>query len=590
MQDNAEASSTFRKKKMRNLSLSKKVYLVLGFMITIAIGIGVMGIVELSDFKKKLDYANDKTLPRLSNALTTQSNFRRLTIGQYRLAASDNQADKLKIVEDMKNYKKELEEDFARGLAQSSEARLADWKQAEKNYTDWMKLSEEIQQYSLEEKDHEATEISKKQRPFRLEAEKIFDTLVTANKESSRLDQADAEAEYYNVRMILICTIVIGVVLSSLLAWLIMRSLISSLNNTVEVIQQSTNQVAAASSQIASAAQELSEASIEQASSLEETASSLEEISTMVAKSTENADSASSMSGESSKKAELGRQAVDQMLTSMDDISQSNDAILNQVNESNRQMAEIVKVIQEIGQKTKVINEIVFQTKLLSFNASVEAARAGEHGKGFAVVAEEVGNLAQMSGNAAKDITDMLDASISKVEVIVKNTQEQVEVLVKNGKQKVDSGVDVAKQCSDLLIEIVQNVSRVSEYSHDIAKASKEQSVGVSEINKAMSQLDAVTQKNTATSEEAASAAEELAAQSESLKASVEDLIVVIHGVNSDSGITPSYKNTDHIVSSKKVKSNVVQLKSKTVAVSKFGNAAVGGNVPDRNGQGFKEY
>lgn len=102
------------------------------------------------------------------------------------------------------------------------------------------------------------------------------------------------------------------------------------------------------------------------------------------------------------------------MIHSITEISESNDRIMSQVADGNRKISEIVQVISEIGNKTKVINDIVFQTKLLSFNASVEAARAGEHGKGFAVVAEEVGNLAQMSGNAAKEISDMLNGSVSR--------------------------------------------------------------------------------------------------------------------------------------------------------------------------------
>ena len=226
-------------------------------------------------------------------------------------------------------------------------------------------------------------------------------------------------------------------------------------------------------------------------------------------------------------------------------------------------MTDIVKVIQDIGNRTKVINEIVFQTKLLSFNASVEAARAGEHGKGFAVVAEEVGKLAQMSGNAAKEITDMLDASISKVEGIVRDTQTKVESLVTSGKEKVDSGVTIAKRCSQVLNEIVQNVSRVTGLSQEISQATTEQARGVSEINKAMSQLDTVTQQNAATSEEAASAAEELSAQADSLKSSVDELMHVITG--SGGRHTPSSSAPPKMArpqNSFKKQSNLVHLKS----------------------------
>jgi methyl-accepting chemotaxis protein len=203
---------------------------------------------------------------------------------------------------------------------------------------------------------------------------------------------------------------------------------------------------------------------------------------------------------------------------------------MNQVNESNRQISEITKVIAEIGNKTKVINDIVFQTKLLSFNASVEAARAGEHGKGFAVVAEEVGNLAQMSGTAAKEISEMLDSSIRKVESIVNDTKENVERLVRVGKDKVDAGRRVAEECSHVLDEIVGNVTDVSQMSSDIASASKDQAQGVREISKAMAQLDTVTQSNALAANIAAQAAEQISSQSTLLRGTVQSLMAIVDG------------------------------------------------------------
>lgn len=411
-------------------------------------------------------------------------------------------------------------------------------------------------------------------------------TIVTSAKDTGK-----------RTNQIVLFASIAGILIGLIVGFLFSSKIASSLTNVAQQLSSNADQVAAASSQIASSSQQLSEASTEQASSLEETAASLEEITSMISKATENANTTSETSTESHKKAEEGRASVDQMLSSMDEISQSNEAILTQINESNRQMADIVKVIQDIGNRTKVINEIVFQTKLLSFNASVEAARAGEHGKGFAVVAEEVGNLAQMSGNAAKEITDMLDASISKVEGIVRDTQQKVESLVQSGKEKVESGVTVARQCSDVLNEIVQNVSRVSGLSQEISQAAKEQSQGVSEINKAMSQLDTVTQQNAATSEEAASAAEELSAQAESLKSSVEDLMAVISGNRSSVATSPAPSATQ--VSNKAQKSNIVHLKAAKPKAKKSSFAADSGvhkmasgddsSTPDRDDDGFKD-
>ena len=252
----------------------------------------------------------------------------------------------------------------------------------------------------------------------------------------------------------------------------------------------------------------------------------------MIQKNAENAKRTSDLSHSSHGKAEKGKIVVQDMIKAIDDISISNNNIMNQIDDSNEKIADIVKVIAEIGNKTKVINDIVFQTKLLSFNASVEAARAGEHGKGFAVVAEEVGNLAAMSGNAAEEISAMLNGSIQKVEGIVNETKQKVGQLILDGKAKVEIGSNIAKQCGVVLNEIVENVSDVTQMANEISTACQEQAMGVQEITKAMNQLDQVTQTNASTSEEAASAAEELSSQSESLRSTVGVLVQEIKGSN----------------------------------------------------------
>ncbi len=357
--------------------------------------------------------------------------------------------------------------------------------------------------------------------------------LLVFTQENSNRDVAEARSAAAMTNKLVLIMVIAGIVLGLGVGWVFSSGMAKTISAISDALGANADRVTVASTQIASSSQSLSQATTEQAASLEETAASLEEIGAMITKAADSATTTASSSKESHEKAEQGQQAVNQMMTSMEEISQSNAAIMEQIETSNRQMAEIVKVIQEIGNKTKVINEIVFQTKLLSFNASVEAARAGEHGKGFAVVAEEVGNLAEMSGNAAKDISEMLAGSISKVEGIVNDTKVKVEMLVEQGKQKVSSGVDVARQCAEVLNEIVQNVSRVSGLAEDISSASKEQSQGVAEINKAMGQLDTVTQQNAGTSEETARAAEELSAQARSLKDAVLELKLAIEGAGS---------------------------------------------------------
>jgi methyl-accepting chemotaxis protein len=266
-------------------------------------------------------------------------------------------------------------------------------------------------------------------------------------------------------------------------------------------LNQGSDHVRNTSEELSSTAQTMAEASTEQAASLKETASAIEELTAMIAKSAANAGRSQDLATGSNAVASKGKQIVSQMLESMVGIKDSNAAILAAVAASNARVGDIVKVIGEIGAKTKVINEIVFQTKLLSFNASVEAARAGEHGKGFAVVAEEVGNLAQMSGNAAKDIADMLDASIRKVEEIVGETRSSLEKNASASLAQINTGSETAQQCGKIIDQVVSNITELNGLVTAVSQATHEQSQRVIEISSAMVQLDEATHSTAGMSE-----------------------------------------------------------------------------------------
>lgn len=160
----------------------------------------------------------------------------------------------------------------------------------------------------------------------------------------------------------------------------------------------------------------------------------------------------------------------------------------------------------------------------------MEAARAGEHGKGFAVVAEEVGNLAQMSGNAAKEISEMLEKSISEVSRVANTTKEKVEVIVAQGKAKLDLGTQNAHACGDVLNEIVSQVGELNRMVGEISTASQEQSVGVKEITKAINQLDQVTQTTANESQSSAQNSEQLLKQADQMREVVGTLVLLIDG------------------------------------------------------------
>ena len=285
-----------------------------------------------------------------------------------------------------------------------------------------------------------------------------------------------------------------------------------------------SNTVKDASFQVSSATQE-------QAAAIQETATTLDEISAMVLKSVDNAKSSSEQAESSFAIAESGKKTVEQMRNSMEEIRTVNSNIMSQIENSNNEIGGIITVIQNISDKTKVINDIVFQTKLLSFNASVEAARAGEHGKGFAVVAEEIGNLAAMSGNSSREINELLENSISSVESTIRNTKERVNSLVTDGQGKISDGVRIAEQCEDLLNQIVTNVSSVKSSMIDVTSAAEEQSKGVQNISDAMNMLDKTTQENTKTVHQTASQSQKLFHEADNLSEIILELEQEVYGV-----------------------------------------------------------
>ncbi|MEA9356957.1 methyl-accepting chemotaxis protein [Bacteriovorax sp. PP10] len=523
---------------MKNFSLKAKLLSLSLFLITISIVIGGVSYWSVGSVIKEYSVISDISYPNTSAMLQMFSNYRSSRIEASQLISPNVPADVKKNVYELmeKNLeldktldKKYLEQDYLPG----EEALYLEFR---KTIDEANKDFKQIMQMYKENKTDAASlatmvsivngKLGTDGVQARITAEKLREFHENqALKSEDEAKDAGASATKLTVMLILIFG-VIGFVT----AFTFSNMLTATLKAISDALDDSSTQVSSAAGQIAASSQELSQAVTEQASSLEETSSSVEEMSSMVNVNTENAKKASENSGLSKRQAERGRTVVEEMVQSMSLINDSNNNIMNQINKSNEQMGEIVKVIQEIETKTKVINDIVFQTKLLSFNASVEAARAGEQGKGFAVVAEEVGNLAQMSGNAAKEISEMLASSVHKVEAIVHETRSSVDGLIADGKEKVRNGTKVAEECGEVLAEIVANVSNVATMANEISVASDEQSKGIQEITKAMGQLDQVTQTNAQTSEQAAHSAEQLSVQAVSLKDQVVTLVAVING------------------------------------------------------------
>lgn len=248
------------------------------------------------------------------------------------------------------------------------------------------------------------------------------------------------------------------------------------LSETVAQIRSIGGDINTSSREISESNNSLSESTTEQAASLEETAASMEQMTATVRQNAQSAERADGLAKEASNVATIGGKVAQEAADAMGEISASS-----------KQIADIVNVIDNIA----------FQTNLLALNASVEAARAGEQGRGFSVVAQEVRNLAQRSAEAAKDIKTLIDDSVNRI----------------------DAGSRLAAESSESLTKIVASVAEVSAIVTEIATASNEQSNGITQVNRAVEQMDSVTQRNAAQVEETAAATTTMSRQAEDMMA-----------------------------------------------------------------------
>jgi methyl-accepting chemotaxis protein len=257
--------------------------------------------------------------------------------------------------------------------------------------------------------------------------------------------------------------------------WLSLKKMISNLNNMFQEISTASSQVSTGAGQVADGAQALAAGSTQQAASIEELSGSIAEMAEKTQHNAGMADQAARLADVIKSKAEKGSRQMDEMITAVKDI-----------NESSHSISKIIKTIDDIA----------FQTNILALNAAVEAARAGQHGKGFAVVADEVRNLASKSADAANETANMIADSMEKAKL----------------------GVNIAGETAASLSEIVSGINESNSFIADIAKASEEQSMNISQINDGIDQVAQVVQQNSATAEESAAASEEMSGQSTMLK------------------------------------------------------------------------
>lgn len=312
-----------------------------------------------------------------------------------------------------------------------------------------------------------------------------IDKITTASLMTSQNDR--------NLQAVII---LVSIVIGMLVGLLFTKHINNLLEDISNNVGEGTEKLKSIAANILEVSTSLESNMDQQTISLQQTTTSLEEANVSIVSNAQSTKKSLVVSEETMGLADRAQKAMGEATITMKEISTSIQEIEKAIEVNNKEISNLVTVIEEINSKTKVINEIVFQTKLLSFNASVEAARAGEHGKGFSVVAEEIGNLATKSGDSAKDISLILEKSMQKVEATVSNSEIIFNKYVTSSNEKVKVGNHIILECEENLNNILMQIRNLNSLVGNISHSTDEQTSSMREITQAMNQIDHLNKNN----------------------------------------------------------------------------------------------
>jgi len=509
---------------LKNLRVLTQLMLGFSAVIILLIGLGVFSLFEMSAENSHVSQMRDNWLPSVRSSLQMQAGLREIRLGEYRLATSETPAQiqeaDTRIEAGIASYGRAVAE-YEKLISEPEEkVAFADIQTLMPQY---LQIDRQIRALMNTGKGADAVALVRDQAATLRDAiDRHITTIVDVNVAGSRREGVTADQAYSHAIALVVGLIVAASAIALVLALVIAGGLArqlggepreaaalasdiaqgnlctvvplkagdrnslmfslglmkDQLTTIVRGIQASSESISVAAGQIAQGNTDLSRRTEEQAASLEETASSMEELTSTVRHNADNARQATAMAGTASEIAQRGGDVVGRVVETMQGISGSS-----------AKMAEIISVIEGIA----------FQTNILALNAAVEAARAGEQGRGFAVVAGEVRTLAQRSATAAREIKELINESVDRV----------------------DAGSKLVASAGSTITEIVESVKRVTDIVGEISSASEEQSTGIEQVNTAVSQMDLVTQQNAALVEEAAAATQSMAQQAQELRQAV---------------------------------------------------------------------
>lgn len=510
---------------MKNLSIKKLLSLAFGALALLVLTVSLFALYGLSGANDRFSGYVHGAAKRESLATDVRSLANRRAIGVRDMALVTKDSDRESAKSMAVNAHTQLQatlkalNDEVSGAADANERERALVSALAKVESQYGPVAVAIVELAASGKRDEAVvKMNDECRPLLAALLKAVEDYIQYSGEQAKLNVESSAVAYVTQRTMLVVISAFAVLLAVVLGWLIPRRLATSLGaepgelsdvakrvaqgdlspvhgadaapggsvlasmgtmqgqlvGLIGQVRSSADSIATASAQIAQGNNDLSGRTEQQASALEETAASMEELSSTVKQNADNAYQADQLAQSASAVAIDGGAVVSEVVATMKDI-----------NESSKRIADIISVIDGIA----------FQTNILALNAAVEAARAGDQGRGFAVVAAEVRNLAGRSAQAAKEIKDLISASVDRVE----------------------AGTVLVDKAGATMTEVVGSIKRVTDIMGEISSASKEQSAGVAQIGDAVSQMDQATQQNAALVEESAAAADSMRVQAQQL-------------------------------------------------------------------------
>ena len=504
------------------MTITKRLILTLSLALLALIFVGIAGLNQLSRAQQRLDMVQTRLIPSIAGLNEAKGYLVDSRLAGYRLSVFSNLPDKSALDKAYNDAHSKFDDVIAayakdrifdetdRKMLEADKANMAAYRQA---LIPFLAAAHAGDMDGVRATLQAGTPLATSAGALK----KGFDDHIAYNNKLISDVREESVAAYNVAFRLMLSVIVIGLVLTAVMAWHLYHTIKDSLETirgtlenvsqtldltqkipvhrmdeightatafnklleqiagVIDTVRASTSAVGSASQQIAAGTGDLSQRTSSQAAALEQTAASMEQLTSTVGQNADNARQANQLARSASDVAAQGGSVVEQVVVTM-----------GSINESSRKIVDIISVIDGIA----------FQTNILALNAAVEAARAGEQGRGFAVVATEVRNLAQRSAAAAKEIKALIHDSV----------------------EKVGSGTKLVEQAGTTMNEVVSSIKQVTDIVGEISAATQEQNDGIAQVHQAITQMDETTQQNSALVEQTAAAAQTLREQADKLE------------------------------------------------------------------------